>query len=288
MKQDVMDRGPSERIGVASWSTILACLAAVAVLCIPGRVFTQQAAWRPPLGIPEPEFGIKEQAPAAPANWTNPVPGFYYVEASRPGASDANNPFGSPGSPRATVPETLSAGSVVELRGRYDTEHTDRHVIHVQGTKEKPVFIRGDDRNSAEVVRAWEVSGSYFVIEHLRFRDRDGVITGSLALLAPVDHAAFRNSEVSGNLRFGGFAIEGWTGSTASQIVVYGNRIHDNGDVKANFDQDRHGIHIGERVNTVWIVDNEMWRNSGDGIQISARWRSLEAQTHHIYVGRNV
>jgi hypothetical protein len=35
-------------------------------------------------------------------------------------------------------------------------------------------------------------------------------------------------------------------------------------------------------------VDNELYRNSGDGIQISAGSAAAQPTTHHIYVGRNV
>ena len=244
--------------------------------------------WHPPFGIPRPTFGITDRAPVPPADWVAPTPGFYFVSPGTPGATDRDNPLGTPRMPRATVPRRLPAGSVVELRGRYDAEHTGAALLRAEGTASQPVFIRGDPARPAEILRPWEVSGSYVVVEHLRFKDRDGTTTGSFTFLAPIDHAAIRHSDVSGNRRWGGLAIEGWTGSTAANVVVYDNRIHDNGDVRANFDQDRHGIHVGERVNTVWIVDNEMWRNSGDGIQINARRSALQASTHHIYVGRNV
>src|SRR6185437_3582017 len=70
--------------------------------------------------------------------------------------------------------------------------------------------------------------------------------------------------------------------------VVYDNSIHDNGDVHSTFDQDDHGIHIGPRVSNTWIVDNELARNSGDGIQINAASIADQPTTHHIYVARNI
>jgi hypothetical protein len=82
--------------------------------------------------------------------------------------------------------------------------------------------------------------------------------------------------------------LESWDGSSTLQnVVVYNNSVHDNGDVHATYDQDVHGIHIGERVSSAWVVDNQMARNSGDGIQINAGSAALQPATHHIYVSRN-
>jgi Right handed beta helix region len=265
----------------------LATLAALLLLVRPVQV---QEPWVPPIGIPAPSFGIDEQAPDPPDPWRAAVPGFYYVDASDRQATDAGNPYGYPGSPRATIPTRLPAGAVVELNGIYDHEHSSPHGIVAEGTRERPVFIRAaDPARPPAIVRFWEVGGSYVILDHLKFRDRDGVTTGSLVFQAPAAYAALRHSEVSGNLASGGLGIESWDGRSVSHdVVIYHNRIHDNGDVHANFDQDRHGIHVGARANHVWVVDNEMWRNSGDGIQINAGSRALEATTHHIYVGRNV
>ena len=71
-------------------------------------------------------------------------------------------------------------------------------------------------------------------------------------------------------------------------VVIYNNTIHDNGNVNANTDQDVHGISVTDHVNHLWVVDNQLYRNSGDGIQIVRRPAQQAATTHHIYVGRNV
>jgi parallel beta helix pectate lyase-like protein len=47
------------------------------------------------------------------------------------------------------------------------------------------------------------------------------------------------------------------------------------------------GIHVGTRVSNLWVVDNQLYRNSGDGIQINAGSPGAINTTHHIYVGRN-
>src|SRR5262245_5023514 len=80
------------------------------------------AAWQPPIGIPEPPFGINEVAPPRPNPWTTPVAGYYYVDESR--GDDKNNPYGTPRRPKKTIPDNLPAGSVVEVHGVYTQRQT--------------------------------------------------------------------------------------------------------------------------------------------------------------------
>ena len=250
-----------------------------------------RAQWSPPIGIPSPSFGIFESARPSPNPWTVPTPGYYFVEASRLGATNQNNPYGTPAKPRSTIPNVLPAGSVVELHGTYDQLHLSPANFVSQGTSTNPVFIRGASSSARPLIRRdWEVSGNYFILENLEFGPTpDSSTTGALIIRAPTSHLAIRHSELHGTLTDGGLAVENWTNGSLNtdNVVVYHNVVHDNGDVNATFDQDVHGMHVGDHVNTVWIVDNEMYGNSGDGLQINAS-ASLAATTHHIYVGRNV
>src|SRR5471032_1854660 len=89
-----------------------------------GPTVNAQAQWTPPIGIPAPSFGVNDVAPASPSPWTTAVPGFYYVNATGTGATDSNNPYGTPAKPRVTIPTVLPAGAVVELHGTYDQDET--------------------------------------------------------------------------------------------------------------------------------------------------------------------
>lgn len=244
--------------------------------------------WQPPIGIPAPSFGISESVPAAPNPWTTPTAGFYYVEWSNPLATDSGNPYGTPALPRKTIPLSLPAGSVVELHGTYDQSQTSPRGITCNGTAASPVFIRGSSlSDKPRIRRFWEIKGTYFILENLEFTNLDGVSTGKLFILSRTDHAALRNSDVHGNLNNGGVRVTSLTADSTEHVVIYNNLIHDNGDVAASFDQDVHGIAVGARVNNLWVVDNLIYRNSGDGIQISAGSLANQPTTHHIYVGRN-
>jgi hypothetical protein len=246
------------------------------------------AQWTPPIGIPAPSFGITQVAPARPNPWTAQVPGYYYVEPTHPSSTDSNNQYGTPARPRKLIPTTLPAGSVVEVHGTYATRHTSPSDITANGTAAAPVWIRGQSSTSRPVMtRNWEVSGSYVILENLEFAnappDDDGIV-----LLAPLNHGVLRFSDVHGNLAGGGLSVTSFSSAVASDIVVYANTIHDNGDVNATFDQDIHGIEVNSDVNHLWVVDNEMARNSGDGIQINAGSIGSAPSLHHVYVGRNV
>lgn len=251
-------------------------------------VGAQQTNWSPPIGIPEPPFGIREQAPLRPNPWTYEIAGYYYVDYQ---VGSDNRPYGTPAMPRKTVPSVLAAGSVVEINGTYSYAPQGYQQITVSGTSDRPVYIRGNDpKNRPSWTRALLVSGTYCIVENIIFRDHDGVSQGSVWLLAPGDYLAVRNCDVSGNLNTGGgVRVVSWDSSTISNAVVWNNKIHDNGNwSNPAGDQDVHGIVVSANANNVWILDNEMYHNSGDGLQINAGSLAAQHTTHHVYVGRNV
>lgn len=228
--------------------------------------------WTPPIGIPSPSFGINE------THWiyTNIVnqnqsltytigadgPYTHYVNFTANNCVDGAND-GTPLLPRCHIPGSenspLPAGSVVEVHGQYDYSHTSPTDWHGSGTQQQPIFIRGEsDSNMAIITGPFEVIGSsYVIVENIEFADRDGdlssgdcgsfSITNKNGLAYSSDHIALRHSDIHGNLIYGGIGIgeSGNTASVLSDIVIYKNTIHHNGDVNATFDQDVHGIAMG-------------------------------------------
>jgi hypothetical protein len=239
--------------------------------------------------VPIPAFGITQSAPAAPNPWTSEVAGFYYVDASSGASTDSGNTYGTPARPRKTIPQNLPAGSVVELHGSYDRLHTSPNHISASGTAAQPVYLRGaSTATRPRITQEWELSGSYFIVENLLFADRDGSISGEPTILGNADHIVMRHNEITGNLVNGGLGLVNYSASTTvSNVVIYDNNIHHNGNAAATFDQDVHGIAVGGGVNNAWIVDNQMSYNSGDGIQINAGSAANQSSTHHLYVARN-
>ena len=252
-------------------------------------------AWVPPIGIPEPPFGIRETAPDVPSPWNVATPGFYYVDQYDPGATDSSNTYGTPARPRVSIPNTLPAGAVVEVHGLYAVAHSSPRMIGGDGSPQSPIFIRGtsmDDRPS--IVQTWEIQGHYMILENLAFADADGDLSGGTVgrpiILAPAHHVVLRHSDISGNLYAGGVGVVSYDEQTTHDIVIWDNLVHDNGNWQAAYDQDRNGIAVGYRASYVWILDNVVYRSSGDGVNINATvWGDLSIgqTTHHIYVGRN-
>jgi hypothetical protein len=246
------------------------------------------AQWGPPIGIPAPPFGISQTAPAAPTPWTVATPGFYYVDQTQNAATDTANPYGTPAKPRRSIPSPVPAGAVVEIHGTYDNGHTSPNGVMSLGTAARPAFIRGVSAAAKPLIRrGWEVSGSYLVMENLSFRPLSATETGYVVILAPADHISLRHSEVTGIPSGGGLGVVSWDATSVAQyVVLWDNNIHDNGDMSATYDQDVHGIAVSDHVAYLWVVDNKLSGNSGDGIQINAG-PTYQATTHHVYVGRN-
>ena len=252
------------------------------------------AQYQAPFGIPAPSFGINENAPASPNPWTVATPGFYYVDATKAAATDSGNPNGTPARPRRTIPTELAAGSVVELHGTYDERHTSPRQLVSRGTASRPVFVRGASADARPSVRSgWYVSGTYLIVENLDFGPADASRTGSIVVMGQqwdpgttTHHIAVRYNDIHGNSEGGGAAVESWYGES-NNVVFYRNTIRDNGNINAGFDQDVHCLHVGEDVNYIWVLENELARCSGDGIQINATVGKDES-THHIFVGKNI
>jgi hypothetical protein len=261
-----------------------------------------------PIGIPAPTFGINETHQMY-AGKTYAAGGFVYkdagngpythfVDRTAPNCASTNaGGYGDATNPLCTIPTSgVQEGSVIEVHGQYDRAHSSpSNLQNYQGTATNPIFIRGVN---AKITGYMEVIDSHYVIiENISFEDRDGDLSGGDTGKLKVtnknstrydsDYIAIRNNEISGNINDGGLAIGGNAGSTFHNILILNNNIHNNGDWQANFDQDRHGIALGAGSNNVWVLDNNLSYNSGDGIQINGGTNGI-TDLHHIYVGGNI
>lgn len=250
-----------------------------------------QGPFEPPIGIPAPEFGIAEKLEdyyTRPDPWDQETPGWYYVDQYHPDASDANA-YGTPATPRATLPNPIPAGSVVEVHGRYDYAPAGYEAVQAEGTAEAPIFIVGDDPSGsgpALVTQKWVVKSSYTILEGFEFTDR-----GKVNFVYPSHHVALRNSElhhIAGKIGGGGRS----DAERVHHIVIYNNKIHsqDGWDQNPDVDLDNHGIKFGSYTEDVWVLDNVGYHNGGNFIQIGD-WGdgSTEAlnRSRRFYVARN-
>jgi hypothetical protein len=255
--------------------------------------------WAPPIGVPNPPFGVNEKhtmyvgqqwnygSGLEPYRDAGNGPYTHYVDKTSPQATDTNNTFGTPAKPRLTVPENLPAGSVVEVHGG-TYNYTIGAVIPLggAGTTIQPIFIRGISSGAkALLAKPVRLTGQYVIVENVDLNAWSTSNDCGFEIGAGRHHVALRHSEVRNgpDATTSAVAIGGSSDSAkAENIVIYDTVIHDNGDWQATYDQDHHGIGISSFAQNIWIVDNEMYHNSGDGIQINGS----NASTHHVYVGR--
>ncbi|MBN1514579.1 MAG: right-handed parallel beta-helix repeat-containing protein [Phycisphaerae bacterium] len=242
--------------------------------------------WSPPIGVPQPEFGIHETVESVYGSAD-----FYthYVNNAHGAATDTNNPNGSPSKPRLTVPSSLPAGSVVYLAGgTYSTGAMG--TITGNGTPTSPVFLRGNPAAMPKITIETAIKGTYFVVEHVDFNGPSVAVN----VLGPSDHVAIRRCEVRHADGSGaGICVVGsWSGDDPTivhNIVLYDNELHELGDLSATTDQDHHGVVVGHHANRIFMLDNVIYNCSGSGLQVNSGFLDTtgDRPAHHVYVGRN-
>lgn len=255
-------------------------------------------AWQPPIGIPEPEFGIFETYrmydDSANRNpellyQESPSGGYYthYIDNTDAAATNTDNPYGTASKPRTTLPNPLPPGSIVEIHGGPYTyvNGGDKLNIQADGTSGWPVFIRGST-DKPHFERNISLIGKYLVFEGFYLGNagiRVRVPTG-YPYTEPIEHIAIRDCDIAGNgLSTGSGGIATGAGIT-NHIVIYANHIHHYGDYAYDGENDRHGVNPGLNSYHVWVLDNHIHHNGGDGFQ--AGHGAAYSETH-LYVGRN-
>jgi hypothetical protein len=288
--------------------------------------------WAPPIGIPEPPFGIREDVShfilrsgetcsshpqkcynygsGAEAYRLNPQgePYTHYVDGSNyPNNCVVNNdgsvqPYGTVELPLCRMPLNLPPGSIVEIHGTFALHHQSPANITIQGTVQRPVFIRSTANDKARIHSVWDIAGSYGIIENLIFQDQDGDRSGGavgfLGVAAPSDHISIRHSEFDGNLQTGGV---GFANSQPNPVainnrygVIWNNYVHDGGNPWAATDSpgdgaDRGGIYLAGKY--MWALDNKCLRNGSTCVRtggFAANDLSLTpAFVQYIFIGRN-
>lgn len=227
--------------------------------------------WTPPIGIPNPSFGINQT-----------------IASLHGGNQNYHNKTVSGGGDLSVKMPALAAGDVVFIdSGNYTVNAGN--VWSGAGTAANPIIVSGNATNRPVIKilnggSTFVLGGSYTIYENIVFdlsaSDATVDISGN--------HLSFRNGEV--------FNAQTWGPNTAlilegNNNVVYNSKIHDNGHVtgcppgQTTCDPDFHGM--GLSGDHHWIVDNQIYRNGGDGIQINAGDAAHARTIHHIYVGRN-
>jgi uncharacterized repeat protein (TIGR02543 family) len=254
--------------------------------------------WQPPIGIPDPEFGIHEThrmyegqtydfgSGPQPYRDAGNGPYTHYVDGTDPNATDSENPYGTASKPRETLPDAVGAGTVIEVHGGpYAYANAGNKItIEGNGTADRPVFIRGAD-SPPEFRRTVDLIGQYMILEGFSLYNADlviGIPTG-YDYSGTLNHISIRGCEIEGD---GTTDSEGGTGSVgADHVVIYNNHVHHFGDYAYSGENDRHGVVVGPYSHYIWVVDNHIHHNGGDSFQTG---HGAGYTVSHVYIGRNV
>ena len=274
-------------------------------------------AWKPPVGIPAPEFGITQthlmyagqtfdySTGSAPYKDAGNGPYSHYVDNSKSNATDSDNPYGTASLPRQTIPKDIPAGSVVEIHGGpYSTITFNGNSIGLYGvgTAAKPIFIRGVPGALPTFSLSCIVFGSYIIYENLSFIKNANI--SHRPELFPggerdSDHLVFRHLVMKGTgVSLGNGAAIGGIGSWdttdapwSRNIVVWDCSINDYGDWSQSADEnDYQGIQCGGfNATDIWFLNNTVYHMGGDGCRIGSNpVPSYPTYTSkRLYVGAN-
>lgn len=277
----------------------------------------QAMAYEMPIGIPEPEFGIKEthemyagqfyEAGGFDYRDAGNGPYTHYVDNTHPNCDNANaNGYGTVEEPLCTVASAdLPAGSVMEIHGGPYLFSSDWVRMTMRGTADNPVFVRGvgvgnervrfaHNRTSQQTADI-RLEGQYYVLETLDFYG--GVIPQIRDDLSDLPgkphHIAFRQLEVQGDPnKASSDASSALSSRSADHVVIYDNHIHHNVKVREGQVVDFHATAAMATSKHVWILNNHIHHNSGDGFQAchvsGLSSPCLNNPPENIYIGGNL
>lgn len=261
---------------------------------------TPVLAYTPPIGIPDPGFGIDNARPARPADWSNYVAGYYYVDLSTGNNTTATSMaggYGTPTYPRLSIPSPVPAGSYVEVHGTGALTGT-KLTVTVAGTNAAwvagvsgPAWIVGQDvANRPNIRQTFLLTGSYGYLDGLYFSGGYGAVQiGSSTAGYPANHIVLRNTEIAGDgaTQRTPLTILGHASSPVSDVIAYNNSMHDAGDMTGVDSTEAHATVVSTYASNVWVLNNAIHTSSGSGAQVGYNDPAAWSSTHNIYYGFN-
>jgi hypothetical protein len=290
------------------YSLVLLCLAGSAHAAI-------NESWTPPTGIPMPPFGIRDShwmyagsqyafnygSGNVPYRQNEFGPYTHYVDANHSNATDTNNPYGTPTTPRRTWPYPLPAGAAVQVRsGTYSFTNGPGGALVVggNGTAALPIFVYGTSDDEAAVPRiskrgAFFIWGNWTVLERFRFMDDTCANTRPLLKGAPVLSVAVRYCRFTGTGATDNplcVSSGGSSGNSAANytrdFIVFGNVMRDYGNWQATVENDACGAILSQHCTNAWLLENDIYHMGGDSVRIGAD-QGDEPSGQNYYIGRN-
>ncbi len=255
-------------------------------------------AYVPPIGIPDPGFGIDAMRPDRPGSWLSEVAGYYYVNQSASTCSDSMS-FGHPGAPRCTIPNPVPAGSYVEVHGIYYFAVSGDINVAGNGTggawiagQSGPAWVVGLASDRPIFTERTVLTGKHLYVDGISARwdaEDECILISSYAGAPNTEYIVVRNSIIEGDQKSRTYAVlvGGLSDAdTITNVVVYNNYIFNHGDMTSG-DQDADCLNAGNYSNHVWFLKNTVHTASGSGGWAGGAYGGSE-NCHHIYFGNNL
>jgi hypothetical protein len=245
-------------------------------------------AYDPPAGIPVPPFGIDETVESIYGS-----AGYYtyYVDNTHPAATDSGNPKGSPDQPRISIPSSLAAGDVVQIRGGPYTPAGDRFYFYGQGTQSQPIIITAAGASSKPVFtkKVHFPDAQWTILENIKVQSTvGGIELRPLSNGVEIHHVSVRNCEIAGSGTFKSgqsfAASNNYYDTPLHNVIFYNNISHAAGDWQAETEDDTCCFSVQHKCNHIWILNNTGYRSGGDGVILA---HGANFNTDHVYIGGN-
>ena len=246
-------------------------------------IFNNVYAYTMPVGIPDSSIDFTQDAPQRPDDWSEEIPGYYYIDAQNGSTSVT---YGSETTPRKSLPTNpVPAGSYIEIAGEFSI--SSYKILEVNGTDDiwvantsGPVWITQSEVTPGVITGGRLIlTGENVFITNLNFKEGGKPQVGSPTEGYDIKNIVIRDSDIAGsNLAGTGLAI-----NRATNAIIYNNTIHDFGDIYTTIDEDAHVINIGTYNNNIWVLSNKQHTASGAGLQVLGDSET----TSNIFVGDN-
>lgn len=254
-----------------------------------------------PIGIPAAWIEPDIARPTPPSPWTTEVPGYYYVNESAAGSTDTGRTYGTPTTPRKTIPNPVPAGSYVEVAGQYTRVSGGVTTITGAGTTAAwvantsgPAWVVGASAtNRATFTNILLLQGSGLCLEFCDnlVGNKRWQISSTTTGVSSANYMLVRNCELNGAGVTNGeaFPINGNSASITRDVVIYNNIIHGFGPPLVEtppVDRDYVGVFAHNYTERIWVLDNHIYEMAGSGIAVSTQTAGPPTNSH-IFVGRN-
>ena len=218
-----------------------------------------------------------------------PVPAgnSHYIDPSHPNATDTNNANGTEAKPRLTIPSSITAGSVMFIRG----EHTWNAEFTAMGTELSPCFMHGDgvivgdNTVHADAALMYE-NCSYLIIDGIEFSgellSQTSKGNGAFFIQGGSHHVCMRNCIIhsfddpfeltdANGVGIGRSAFHATTVVRYAEHIIMANCVFSEiGRFPPVYETGNHCLAGGQDTNWIWNVDCRFADSSEDAIQIRA------------------